>query len=613
MLQFLSPAARRLKKTEEKLQWAMQGLRIADALFDTMDASVVTDSKHVILRVNDAFARMSGYEPSEVVGKTPRALQSGHHDKSFYRSMLDSIGRTGRWQGEILDRHKDGGIFPRWLSISAIKDEQGTITNFVATYTDLAERKMAQQEIDRLKFNDVLTGLANRTLLMERLSQARIATGERRAWGAIIHVGIDNFRRINDQHGYTIGDLVLRELASRMTQCITDHDTVARVAGDQFAVLLTDAGLSADAAATGAEHVAERLASTINTTGEVEGLSFRCTASMGIALFQGEETSAEDILRYAELATYQQKSAGRSGITFFDKALEKGAHRRAYLERELEQAITDDGLLLHFQPQVSAQLDGFSVFGAEALVRWNHPERGVISPAEFIPLAEESGLIVPLGAKVLESACLELASWQQTQATRSFTLAVNVSARQFLEEGFVDFVSETLKRTGARPERLKLELTESVLVGEVEPVLAKMHQLRSMGVQLSLDDFGTGYSSLSYLRRMPLDQIKIDQSFVRGVTNDAGTAAIVQSFVSLARSMGLSVVAEGVETQEQRNFLVNAGCHLHQGFLYSRPIPIDDFKRHVRELLEAEYSETEIFPLSEAGHPAGIAIGQSAR
>lgn len=619
MLNILGLSRTKLKKSQLELGAAKQQLRIADTIFHTMGPSFVTNAKQVILRVNEAFTRLSGYEAHELIGKTPRMLQSGQHDKAFYASVLESIGRTGSWQGEIFDRHKNGSIFPRWLTISTVTNENAEITNFVATYTDLSEQKQAQETIDRLTFHDLLTNLPNRVALLERLGLALSSSTKSEQFGCLLHIDLDHFKHINDRYGHPEGDQYLMRLSTRLSNFISsftnEHCIVARLGGDKFSVVLADLGVSEEMAAGNAEHAATELAQILaenieeqtgqetnqetNTKNNVDNIRFASTASIGIVLFRGSQTNASDLLHHAELACYECKSSGGNTIQFFDPDMAASAHRRVSLEMELSRAIAEEQLTVYYQPQVTA--DGV-VRGAEALVRWAHPERGVVSPAEFIPLAEETGQIVELGRWVLQAACSQLvalglaqhcnsvarhdtsrnSSMPLPQNVSNLTIAVNVSAKQFIQPDFVSVVQETLESTGADPTRLKLELTESLFLDNADSVVEKMQELRAMGIGLSLDDFGTGYSSLAYLRRMPLDQLKIDQSFVRDVTKDFGAAAITQSLVAMAHSLGLTVVAEGVETEAQKLFLVEAGCLLHQGYLYSKPLPATEFHKFLK-------------------------------
>ncbi|MFA4969458.1 MAG: EAL domain-containing protein [Sulfuritalea sp.] len=555
-------------------------LRIAAAAFESQEGMMVTDANGAILRVNRAFCESTGYAPDELVGQTPRLLKSGRHNKEFYCDMWETIGRTGGWQGEIWDRRKNGEIYPKWLTISAVKNDDGAVTHYIGTHFDITERKKAEDRIEELAYFDQLTGLPNRTLLLDRLKQAMTASSRNDRHGALLFIDLDHFKTLNDTLGHDMGDLLLRQVAQRLTLCVREGDTVARLGGDEFVVMLANLSAMERDAATGIETVAEKILAALNQTYQLDTVAFHSTASVGITLFRGQLAGIDDLMKQADLAMYKAKEAGRNTFRFFDPAMESVVKERAALEGDLRRAVEGNQFVIHYQAQV---VDKGRVTGAEALVRWQHPERGMVSPAEFIPLAEETGMILPLGHWVLETACTQLAKWAAQPEMAHLTIAVNVSARQINRHDFVVRVLEVLKDTGANPRRLKLELTESLLVHNVEEIIKKMFALRGVGVGFALDDFGIGYSSLSYLKRLPLDQLKIDQSFVRDVLTDPNDAAIARTVVALAQSLGLSVIAEGVETEAQRDFLAGSGCHAYQGYFFSRPLPIDGFEQFARQ------------------------------
>jgi diguanylate cyclase (GGDEF)-like protein/PAS domain S-box-containing protein len=551
-------------------------LRIAATAFESREGTMVTDADARILRVNRAFTDLTGYAASEVVGQNPRLLKSDRHDADFYRRLWETIGRTGGWQGEIWDRRKNGEVYPKWLTISAVKDGDGAVTHYVATHSDITERKKAEEKINELAFFDQLTGLPNRTLLIDRLKQAMNASTRSGSHGALLFIDLDNFKTLNDTLGHDMGDLLLKQVAQRLNACVRAGDTVARLGGDEFVLVL--AGLSAHAteAATQAETVAEKILVAFNETYRLDEAPYQCTSSIGATLFNGHDSSIDDLLKQADLAMYKAKAAGRNAIRFFDPGMQEAVLRRAGLEADLREAVRQKQFLLHYQAQVAGQ---DRITGAEVLVRWQHPRRGLVSPAEFIPLAEETGLILPLGGWVLEAACSQLAQWRTRPETADLTVGVNVSARQIRQSDFVEQVLAILNRTGADPRKLKLELTESLLVENVQDIIEKMFALKARGVKFSLDDFGTGYSSLSYLKRLPLEQLKIDQSFVREILVDSNDAVIARTIVALGQSLGMRVIAEGVETDAQRAFLAKQGCEAFQGYFFSRPVPVEDFER----------------------------------
>ncbi len=557
-----------------------EDLRIAAVAFESQQSMMITDANRVILRVNQAFTASTGYSVEEAVGKTPKMLQSGRHNAAFYRELWKTIQHSGGWQGEVWDKRKNGEVYPKWLTISAVKNNDGCITHFVGAHQDITERKQAEEKIEALAFFDQLTKLPNRTLLLDRLKQAKTASQRSGRYSALLFLDLDNFKTLNDTLGHDIGDMLLKQVANRLLQCVRAGDTVARLGGDEFVLILSSLSTSQTDAATATEIVAEKIRDTLNQNYQIDGVMHHSTASIGATLFNGTQTSIDDLMKQSDLAMYRSKAAGRNTFCFFDPAMEVAVKERAALEGDLRQALANQQFVLHYQAQIAGEN---RLIGAEVLVRWQHPLRGMVSPADFIPLAEETRLILPLGHWVLDTACAQLAIWASQPGMADLTLAVNVSVHQFRQADFVAQVLTVLKTTGANPQRLKLELTESLLVDNVEEIIEKMYALKAKGVGFSLDDFGTGYSSLSYLKRLPLDQLKIDQSFVRDVLIDPNDAVIAKTIVALAQSLGLGVIAEGVETEPQRNFLASAGCHAYQGYFFSRPLPLADFEHFIQK------------------------------
>ena len=485
-------------------------------------------------------------------------------------------GRQGLRGNDLEFRcvRKDGALF--WLSISwvPISNARGVSTGFRTSGRDITERKKAEERIAELAFFDTLTRLPNRTLLLDRLKHAMINGGRNRTYGAVLFIDLDHFKTLNDTLGHDRGDLLLQQVAQRLAACVREGDTVARFGGDEFVVVLECLSESAPEALTQTTLVGEKILAALNEVYQLGAIDHRSTASLGATLFFAHQTSIEDLLKQADLAMYKSKETGRNALRFFDPAMQTVVMERAALESGLRKAIQENQFVLHYQAQVAGD---DRVTGAEALVRWQHPERGMVAPAEFIPLAEETGLILPLGSWVLLNACTQLAKWAGQPDMAHLSVAVNVSVQQFREPDFVAMVLAILGQTGANPRRLKLELTESLLVDNLQDVIEKMHALKARGVGFSLDDFGTGYSSFSYLRRLPLDQLKIDQLFVRDVLVDPNDAAIARTIVALAQSLGLGVIAEGVESQTQCAFLASSGCHAYQGYFFSRALPVDGF------------------------------------
>ena len=547
-----------------------QELRIAAKAFESLHGIMVTDAKGIILRVNQAFTDLTGYSAGDAVGRTPAMLKSGRHDQAFYADMWRQLAATGAWYGEIWDRRKNGEIFPKWQTISAVRGLDGQITHYVAAFTDISESKAAEDEIRQLAFFDPLTRLPNRRLLLDRLQHGLAASARNRHHGALLFIDLDNFKNLNDSLGHDKGDLLLQHVAARLTECVRAGDTVSRLGGDEFVLMLEDLSENQRDAAAQAEVVGEKIVEASNQDYQLGAQEYHCTPSIGITLYCGQDASVDELLQQADLAMYQAKAAGRNTLRFFQPDMQSAVTIRSTLEADLRKGLREHQFMLFYQPQVGAE---GRLTGVEALVRWRHPLRGLVAPNEFIPLAEETGLILPLGLWVLETACARLAVWGKDPGKAHLTMAVNVSARQFHHQDFVDQVMATLDHTGANPQRLKLELTESLFLTDVEDTIVKMTELKAAGVSFSLDDFGTGYSSLSYLKRLPLDQLKIDQSFIRDVLTDPNDAAIARTIVALAQSMGLAVIAEGVETEAQREFLASHNCCAFQGFLFGKAEP----------------------------------------
>ena len=560
---------------------AEEELRIAATAFDSQQGMMITDRLGVILRVNPSFTTATGYTEAEAVGHSPKLLSSERHSSEFWALMWQSLHTLGSWQGEIWNKRKNGEIYADWVMINAVRDAEGAVTHFVGTLTDISQRKAAEGKIIRLAFYDPLTNLPNRRLMQDRLHQAISASQRKHSCGALLCLDIDNFKILNDSAGHDIGDLLLQQVAQRLAQHIRDCDTVARFGGDTFLVMLEDLGPDPVAAAAKVELIAQKLLQALRQPHQLLEQAYQGSVSMGVALFDGPEDSADALIKRVELAMYQAKAAGRNTLRFFDPQMQAAVSARAALETSLRGALAKSQFLLYYQAQVN---QAGQVIGVEALVRWQDPLRGIVPPAEFIPLAEETGLILPLGLWVLESACSQLVQWASQPELAHLTMAVNVSALQFHQNDFAEQVLAVLARTGANAERLKLELTESLLVASVDDVIAKMKLLKARGVGFSLDDFGTGYSSLSYLKRLPLDQLKIDRGFVRDILLDADDAAIAKMVIALADSLGLMVIAEGVETEAQREYLAGLGCHHYQGYLFSQALPIQAFEALVRSL-----------------------------
>jgi diguanylate cyclase (GGDEF)-like protein/PAS domain S-box-containing protein len=560
----------RHKAAEEQLR------KLSQAVEQSSESIIITNIEGVIEYVNETFSRNSGYSREEAMGQNPRILKSGKTPPETFAALWGAIAQGHPWRGELHNRRKDGSEYIEVGVISPIRQPDGRVTHYLAVQEDITAKKAAEDTITNLAFYDPLTTLPNRRLLLDRLKQALAASARNKKFGALLIIDLDNFKTLNDTLGHDVGDILLQQVARRLLGCIREGDTAARLGSDEYAVMLEDLSENALEAATQAETVGGKIRLNLNRVYQLGGREHHSTPSIGVALFGGDQhESVDESLRRTELAMFQAKAAGRNTLRFFDPGMQAEVNARAVLEADLREAVLKNQFLLHYQAQVVGQ---GRVTGVEALVRWRHPVRGLVSPAMFIALAEETGLILPLGQWVLKTACLQLAHWASRPAMADLTVAVNVSAHQFHHKDFVAQVLEILELTGANPRRLKLELTESVLVDDVESIIAKMNALKARGVGFSLDDFGTGYSSLSYLKRLPLDQLKIDQGFVRTILSDPNDAAIAKMVVALAESLGLAVIAEGVEIEAQRDFLARQGCHAYQGYLFSRPLPIEEFE-----------------------------------
>lgn len=554
---------------------AEREMRIAAKAFETRQAMIITDDAQRILRVNRAFCETTGYQPEEVIGRTPSLLKSGRHDADFYRALWQQLNQHGEWQGEIWNRRKNGQIFPEWLHLSSVVDDQDRVSHYIGAFDDMSEHKQAEAQIHSLSYFDVLTRLPNRRLFIDRLQQALLGSARSRQRGAVFFIDLDDFSALNDTQGHDVGDQVLIEVSRQLLAAVASDDTVARLGSDEFVVVIEHLDSRSDAALLQANRAGERLLAAIRQPIRIDGSDFVITASMGISLFDGATDKVSDLFKRADAAMVQVKQIGRNCLHFFDQDMQLALEQRVELEALLRNAIPEQ-LRLYYQPQLDAQ---GQLVGAEVLVRWQDPHKGLISPTQFIPLAEASGLILPMGQWILHSACEQLARWQQEPLLQQLSLSVNVSPKQFQQANFVNQVLEALSAIGADPTRLKLEITESLLFNDLERVTKTMAELKSHGIRISLDDFGTGFSSLSHLKQLPVDELKIDQSFVRSLETDDSDAAIVRTIITLGQSLGVEVIAEGVETEIARDLLIAQGCHRFQGFYFAKPMPLEELER----------------------------------
>ncbi|MEI6206470.1 MAG: EAL domain-containing protein [Desulfuromonadales bacterium] len=547
---------------------------LAKVFEHSAEALVLTDSCNRIIAVNGSFTRLTGYSQEEALGQDPKILKSGREPKEFYTAMWESLLSRNYWQGEIWDKRRDGSFYPKWLTISVIRNEQGEILNYIAGFSDITERKQAEQKIEHLAHHDSLTNLPNRFSLGERLSQS-LEQAKRAGYHLVVmFLDLDRFKNINDSLGHHIGDKLLSEVAARLQNSVRSSDIVSRIGGDEFVVVLPQ--IQSGVASV---HFVDKIRHTLSQPYLIDGHELHNSSSIGVCVFPHDGETVEELMKNADTAMYHAKSQGRNNYQFFRSDMHTTANERLVLENDLRLAVERNELFLHYQPQVDA-MSG-NVVAVEALVRWQHPVRGVIPPGTFIPIAEESGLILQMGAIILEAACRQLATWL-ADGIPPLRMAVNLSVRQFRQITLPDMVADIIARTGIDARLLELEITESAAMEHPEEAVRQLGRLKEMQVQLSIDDFGTGYSSLSYLKLFPVSRLKIDRSFVKDIETDADGATIAAAIISLAHSLGMEVTAEGVETEAQLTFLAHQRCDHLQGFFFSRPLPVDLVMEFIR-------------------------------
>lgn len=550
---------------------AQDKLRQAATVFETTaDGVLITDRDINIVAVNKAFCKITGYNEHEVLGKNPRILQSGRHDADFYENLMSTLKSKGKWQGEIWDRRRDGSVYPKWQTISSVTDEAGRLTHYVGVFSDTSAIKQSEEKLQHLVHHDALTDLPNRLLLNARLRHALQLAHRENQQIAVLFLDLDRFKNINDTLGHPLGDRLLELVAKRLRLCVREEDTLARLGGDEFVMVLERHNDSRHAAAL-AQEVLDELAKPI----ELNGHDVFITASVGISIYPQDGRDETSLLKNADAAMYMAKNQGRNGYQFYTKELTRTAFESLTLESKLHRALERDEFVLHYQPQVC--LHSGALVGVEALVRWQHPQMGLVAPDRFIPLAEENGLIESIGQWVLQSACAQARAWQD-EGLGPLRMAVNLSARQIMQDDIVSRIADTLLSCGLNPSYLELEITEGSVMNHAQRAVATLDALRKLGVAVAIDDFGTGYSSLSYLKRFSVDRLKIDRSFVRDIPRDSNDVALAKAIIALGTSLNLRVIAEGVETVEQKNVLSAMGCHEMQGFLYSKPLPAEQLR-----------------------------------
>lgn len=541
-------------------------LRQAAAVFDcTREGVLVTNSKGLIVHVNRAFMEITGYQCEEVLGQRPSMFKSGHHPPGFYQAMFATLDSFGEWSGEIWNRRKSGEIYPQWQTIRLVYDDQGRLSQYVAVFSDISAIKNSEHELTHLAHHDPLTDLPNRLLFTDRAGQAVASAQAHKRGCALLMIDLDHFKLINDSLGHSVGDQLLKGVAERLNTLFGPGITLARLSGDEFALLAENCPQPGHAAA-----LAQRVIEGLKERFQIDRHSLFINASVGISLFPSDALSAEQLLRNADSALFKAKSVGRDGYALYTEELTAHAQQRVEIAFELRRALEQQELRVYYQPV--HDLKSSRLIGVEALVRWEHPQRGLVSPAEFIPIAERTGLIAEIDAWVMRQACQQMCQWQAAGVVLSF-VAVNVSSRLFARRELYQQVAQVLHDTGLDPAYLELEVTESAVMEDPEVALEQMHRLRELGVRLAIDDFGTGYSSLLRLKRLPVQKLKIDQGFVAGLPGDEDDAAIARVIVALAQSMGMQVHAEGIEQVEQAAFLLEHDCDLGQGYWFGRPVP----------------------------------------
>ena len=529
------------------------------------EAQLVSDCDNRIVLVNRAFTRLTGYTLEDVEGHDPRILASGQTPRQTFDAMWEALAGPGHWQGEVLDRRKDGTIYPKWLSISAVNDAAGKLTHYVCSFSDISRHKASEERIARLVFRDTLTGLHNRISLHGRLDQALAHAKRERQVLAVLFLDVDQFKSVNDTLGHAMGDSLLVEVAQRLLGCVRGNDVVARMGGDEFVLVMNDAADGPTAA-----WLADRILGTLSQPYTIGLRQLHTSASIGVALYPADGRDADTLMKGADAAMYHAKALGRNNVQFFAAEMHRDASERLQLDTDLREALKLGQFELHYQPQLDSR-DG-RVTGVEALVRWNHPEAGQVPPMKFIPVAEENGLILPIGEWVLDQACKQLRAWRD-DGLDALTMSVNLSVHQLRSRHLLTHVVLTLDKYGLDGADLQLEITESAVMEDPEACIGQLRALRDLGIRLSIDDFGTGYSSLSYLKLLPIHTLKLDKSFVHDIETDSNDMAICTATIALARTLGLSVVGEGVETEAQRHFLASHQCDLLQGYLFCKPLP----------------------------------------
>ncbi|MFQ3235190.1 MAG: diguanylate cyclase (GGDEF)-like protein/PAS domain S-box-containing protein [Paraglaciecola sp.] len=557
-----------LKEMEKRLRLD------ASVLNECAEVIVVTDAKGRITRVNKAFTKVTGYTEAEMLGESPDILLAEKIDKSLNDIKWDALHKNHRWQGEIWNKRKNGEIYPEWISLTAVKNTGDAITHYISVSSDITKRKRDADHIHFMAYYDTLTGLPNRVLLQDRLKQALVQSHRNHHHGAVFILDIDHFKVVNDSLGHLIGDELLKAIANRLSGCIREEDTISRMGGDEFVILLADLGEDKQKAISYATNVADKVIQNISEPITVSDNKLQITVSIGIAMFPDDTDNITELVKLADNAMYKVKKFGRNNYAFVTPSLQKAADKRLSIQHGLNEALKKNQFRLLYQPQVNFKT--LTISGVEALIRWQTPHEGLVYPNDFIKISEETGLIIPIGTWVLEEACRTISAWNKLSSPPSPYLSVNVSVRQFQQKHFISEIRRLILAYNVEPQQLELELTESVLIHDLKYSKKKLFELKEMGIRLAIDDFGTGYSSLKYLKNLPIDVLKIDQFFINDLTMGGNDEAIVQTIITLAKNLNLWVVAEGVVSKNQYDYLKLIGCDSYQGYYYSKPVPGDE-------------------------------------
>jgi diguanylate cyclase (GGDEF)-like protein/PAS domain S-box-containing protein len=558
---------------------------LSDKVFTfTAEAIMITDSRNRIVSVNQAFTRMTGYTLEDAKGRDPVFLSAGNLDNNFYAEMWQAIDDTGHWEGELWDRRKDGTFYPKWLSINAVTEPgSGEVTHYIGIFSDITLRKQQEDHIRHLAFHDPLTGLPNRSLFQDRLRHALAESRRDMLPVALMLLDLDHFKYVNDTLGHYMGDRLLKEISLRLVRSVRESDTVARLGGDEFVIILNSIHDLRDVV-----HVVEKITSELARPISINSHQFRVAASLGIAMYPDDATTIDDLMRCADTAMYHAKGRGRGNYQFFTPRMNEAAHERVMIEEHLRRGLDQQEFELFYQPKIS--LNPYRLVGCEALLRWNHPDWGMVLPTRFIPVAEDSGLILPLGEWVIDEACRQARKWLDDGL--GMQVAVNLSGRQFRDSNLVLKIRQALEGEGGISRWIELEITESTLIEGASHAAQTLHDLHLLSLPLAVDDFGTGYSSLSYLKTFAIDTLKIDKSFVDGIDNDPNDATIIRAVISLAHELGIKVVAEGVEDAGQLRFLKDQHCDMIQGYYFSEPLRADDFEAYAQREFPAAFSSS---------------------